>query len=277
MSVLPGRGEQGDVSNLLWTVSRTLLIAVLLLAAVVPALFAISMSLREASNFYNTIWLPEAPTLEWYIQSWDNTAPYLENSYLRALGSTILTLIVTVPAAYAFARRDFTKKSLLFYAVVGVLLFPVIIAAIPITVTFLDLGLSDNIVGLWLVDLVFLVPFTVFLMRDYLSALPANIEEAAQVYGCTPFGAFVRVILPLSVPGILAVSFFAFVISWNEFFFGLLLTVDTAKPAIAILNQAVSSEATLKQGTIMARTVLISLPPALMYLFARKSLTQTFQ
>jgi len=277
MSTLTERNRQRTLSDWFWTAGRIALIGGLIVAAVVPVLFAVSMSIRSAANFYSPIWIPEAPTLKWYIQSWNDTAPLLENSYLRALGSTIITLLVTVPASYAFARRDFAHRSRLFYAVVGVLLFPVIIVAIPITVTFFELGLSDNIVGLWFVDLVFLVPFTVFLMRDYLTALPANLEEAAQVYGCTPFTAFVRVILPLSVPGILAVSFFSFVISWNEFFFGLLLTVDTAKPAIASLNAAVSSEATLKQGTIMARTVLISLPPALMYLFARKSLTQTFQ
>lgn len=269
--------EHRDLWDVLWTVARVLVVVALFAAALIPALFALSMSVRSAANFYSPIWIPTAPTLQWYTEAWNATTPLLKNSYLRALGSTIITLIVTVPASYAFARRDFAHKSLLFYAVVGVLLFPVIIVAIPITVAFFNLGLSDNIVGLWLVDLVFLVPFTVFLMRDYLSALPANIEEAAQVYGCTPFTAFVRVILPLSVPGILAISFFSFVISWNEFFFGLLLTVDTAKPAIASLNAAVSSEATLKQGTIMARTVLISLPPAVMYLFARKSLTQTFQ
>ncbi|MFC7231641.1 carbohydrate ABC transporter permease [Saliphagus sp. GCM10025308] len=277
MSRLTGRGGQQDLSGILWSVARVLVVVALFVVALVPALFALSMSVRSAANFYNPIWIPEDPTFEWYRQSWQSTAPLLENSYLRALGSTILTLLITLPASYAFARRDFAHKSLLFYAVVGVLLFPVIIAAIPITVTFIDIGLSDNIVGLWLIDLVFLVPFTVFLMRDYLSALPANIEEAAQVYGCTPFTAFVRVILPLSVPGILAVSFFAFVISWNEFFFGLLLTVDSAKPAIASLNEAVSADASLQQGVVMARTVLISLPPALMYLFARKSLTQTFQ
>lgn len=269
--------EHRDLWDISWTVARVLVVVALFAAALIPALFALSMSVRSAANFYSAIWIPTAPTLQWYTEAWNATAPLLENSYLRALGSTIITLLVTVPASYAFARRDFAHKSLLFYAVVGVLLFPVIIVAIPITVAFFDLNLSDNIVGLWLVDLVFLVPFTVFLMRDYLSALPANIEEAAQVYGCTPFTAFVRVILPLSVPGILAISFFSFVISWNEFFFGLLLTVDTAKPAIASLNAAVSSEATLKQGTIMARTVLISLPPTVMYLFARKSLTQTFQ
>lgn len=269
--------EHRDLWDVSWTVIRVLVVVALFAAALIPALFALSMSVRSAANFYSPIWIPTAPTLQWYTEAWNATAPLLENSYLRALGSTIITLIVTVPASYAFARRDFAHKSLLFYAVVGVLLFPVIIVAIPITVAFFNLGLSDNIIGLWLVDLVFLVPFTVFLMRDYLSALPANIEEAAQVYGCTPFTAFVRVILPLSVPGILAISFFSFVISWNEFFFGLLLTVDTAKPAIASLNAAVSSEATLKQGTIMARTVLISLPPTVMYLFARKSLTQTFQ
>lgn len=269
--------EHRDLWDVSWTVARVLVVVALFAAALIPALFALSMSVRSAANFYSAIWIPSAPTLQWYTEAWNATAPLLENSYLRALGSTIITLIVTVPASYAFARRGFAHKSLLFYAVVGVLLFPVIIVAIPITVAFFNLNLSDSIVGLWLVDLVFLVPFTVFLMRDYLSALPANIEEAAQVYGCTPFTAFVRVILPLSVPGILAISFFSFVISWNEFFFGLLLTVDTAKPAIASLNAAVSSEATLKQGTIMARTVLISLPPAVMYLFARKSLTQTFQ
>jgi multiple sugar transport system permease protein len=278
MSIINERilGKQRSIGDILIQAGRILLLIGLFVVAVLPAVFALSMSVRNVSNFYAPIWIPKSPTLEWYAEGFSDIFPLMKNSYLRALGSTLLTLAISVPAGYAFARRDFAHKSKLFYSIVGVLLFPILIVAIPLTVLFFELGLQDSIPGLWIVDLILVVPFAVYLLRDYFADLPSNLEQAAQVYGCTSFSAFVRVILPLAMPGILAVSFFSFVIGWNEFFFAILITQSEAMPAIVSLNAAVSTEATLQQGVVMAQTVLISLPPVVLYLIARKSLTETF-
>lgn len=158
----------------------------------------------------------------------------------------------------------------------GVVLFPVIIVVVPFVVLFFKYDLTGHIFALWFVDLIFTVPMAVWLLRDYFNDLPASLEEAAQVYGCTEFSAFVRVILPLAIPGIVAVGFFTFVISWNEFLFAYLLTSQNTAPAIVNLATSVSTEVNVNWGRVMAKSLIISLPPAALYLFARRSLTSMF-
>ena len=266
-----------DSTDVIWTGLRYVLI-IALLGTIVPLIvYAVSMSIRPASQFYNPfIIIPSHVELTWWKQAFSILAPLLQNSYLRATGSTIIVLSLSIPAAYVFARKEFKHKSKLFYSVFGVVLFPVIIVVVPFIVLFYRYGLYGSIVGLWFVDIIFTVPMSVWLLRDYFSDLPESIEEAAQMYGCTEFSAFVRVILPLAVPGIVAVGFFTFVISWNEFLFANLLADQNTTPAIVNLASSVSTEVNKNWGRIMAKTLIISLPPAALYLFARQSLTDMF-
>jgi len=266
-----------DLSGTAWTLLRYVFIFALLATILPPVIYAISMSVRPATQFFEPFAIvPSHIELKWWRQALSELAPLLQNSYIRAVGTSIIVLSISVPAAYTFARNQFRHKTKLFYAIVGVMLFPVTIVVVPFVVLFYRFNLYDSIIGLWFVDMIFTVPMAVWLLRDYFSDLPASLEEAAQVYGCTKFSAFVRVILPLAVSGILAVGFFVFVISWNEFLFANLLTGQTTQPAIVNLNTAVSSEVNINWGRVMAKTLIISLPPAVLYLFARQSLTDMF-
>jgi ABC-type glycerol-3-phosphate transport system permease component len=266
-----------DMTDSVWTGLRYVIIIALLGTIAPLVVYAISMSIRPASQFFEPLTIiPSEIELRWWRQAFSDLAPLLQNSYIRAMGSSIIVLSISIPASYVFARKQFNHKSKLFYLIVGVILFPIVILVVPFVVLFYRYGIYNSIIGLWFVDLIFTTPMAVWLLRDYFSDLPASLEEAAQVYGCTEFSAFVRVILPLAVPGILAVGFFTFVISWNEFLFANILTGQLTRPAIVNLSTAVSSEVNKNWGRIMAKTLIISLPPAGLYLFARQSLTEMF-
>jgi len=154
-------------------------ILILAITIFIPLFYAFHISFRDPGNVFDPfVIIPAFRFANWF-EAWSDLLPLLQNSYIRAVGSTILVLMVNVPAAYAFARKDFKYKSGLFLFTVGVMLFPVIILVVPYTVAFHRIGLFDTIVGLMIVDVMLITPMAVWLLRDYFSALPADLEEAA--------------------------------------------------------------------------------------------------
>jgi ABC-type glycerol-3-phosphate transport system permease component len=114
-------------------------------------------------------------------------------------------------------------------------------------------------------------------MRGYFAGLPKDLEEAAMVYGCTEFQAFYKVILPISLPAIIAVSFISFLIGWNDFeFSNMLVTTETIKPAtVALYTYTISGEQ-ISWGPLMAMTFLIGVPPMILYLLAQRFIVRGF-
>lgn len=256
--------------------SRIVFHLVVLATVIPPLIFAVSISLRPASGWYQLSIIPSEITTEWYRQSISTMLPALINSYLRALGSAIIALLICVPSAYAFSREQFPGSRGSFFSIVGVQLFPPIIVVAPILVAYLALGLNDTIVGLWIVDMIFAIPLGVWLLHDFFNNLPVDLEDAAQVYGCSKFSAFIRVILPLAAPAMLAVGFLVFVRSWNEYLFAQLLTSSNAQVASILLAQDTSSMGIQNWGRIMAKAVIIAIPPTFLYLIARRSISSAF-
>ena len=111
-----------------------------------------------------------------------------------------------------------------FYMIVGTLIFPFILLIVPITITWIKIGLFDTFIGLWLAFQIFAVPYSMWILRGYFAQLPRYLEEAAMVYGCTQFQAFYRVMLPLAKPVIVSVLFLAFLQGWSDFLFSNMLT-----------------------------------------------------
>jgi len=165
---------------------------------------------------------------------------------------------------------------MLFYLIVIALLFPYIVLVIPITDIWIDVGLFNTVVGMWVAYQIFVTPFAVWILRDFFENLPASLEEAAQVYGHTKFSAFMRVILPVAAPAVIAVGFLAFLTGWNDFLFSNLLTNPNGpQPAIVRVFNDTSNNRTL-WGPIMARVLIIGTPPTVLYLLSRRYLSQAF-
>ncbi|MCD2204554.1 carbohydrate ABC transporter permease [Halobacterium sp. KA-6] len=269
-----------DFAGISLKASKYSVIAFLVLMNVIPLLFILSVSFMPSSEFFGSPHvIPHNPTLEAWTSGFSELRDNLINSFLIASGTALLALAITIPGAYAFARKKFYGKKFGFYAIILAMMFPYILLVIPIMDLWNDLGLYNTIPGMILAYQVFVAPFALWVLRDFFENLPKDIEEAAQVYGCTQFTSFIRVILPLAAPGIVAVGFLAFLTGWNDFLFSNLLTTGTGPvPAVPVLYGTIGggSGERVYWGKLMAETLIIGTPPTVLYLVARNYLEDAF-
>ncbi len=159
----------------------------------------------------------------------------LKNSLVIATLTTMLALVFGVPAAYSLARADTRSGRLVLLLLLAARLLPAIVLAVPLFVLFANAGLINTYWAPVVAHLTFNLPFTVWMMRGFFLSIPPQIDQAAQVDGCTPFGAFFRTVLPLAKGGMAATAIFAFINSWNELLYGTVLTgKDTATLPVAV-------------------------------------------
>jgi len=189
----------------------------------------------------------------------------LGNSSLIAAFTTSICLILGVLAAYAIARLRFRGSNFLVLAMMAIQLVPPIILVVPLYVIMRQMDLLDKRIGLILVNTSIVLPLVIWLMRGYFASIPTDLEDAARIDGCTHLGALVRVILPLSGPGLVSVMIFAFIASWNEYLYAFIFTNVDAK-TLPVLIGEFSTKLGLEYLRIAAAGVLASLPPVLLAL-----------
>jgi multiple sugar transport system permease protein len=149
----------------------------------------------------------------------------LINSLIAAGLTVVFSVALGAPAGYALARYSFRGQNAYRLLVLLTRAFPLAILALPLTVSFIRLGLYDTPFGVSLIHTVLALPFAALVTQSLFMGIPREYEEAAWVFGCTRFQAFMKVVLPLALPGLAATAIFAFVISWNEVFAASILTV----------------------------------------------------
>ncbi len=209
------------------------------------------------------------PTLENYRNVFEqqNYWLYLGNSFLVAGVSTLLSLVLGLPAAYAIAR--FRRTTWLGIVLLTARIVPGITFLIPWYIVFSRMGLIGSHWSLILSHMVVGLPFIAWVMIPFFENLPVELEEAARIDGSTPFGAFFRIALPLAVPGIITASIMAFIFSWNNFMFSLVLAGDQTRTLpVAIFNFI--SYSSVDWGGLMAAAVIITLPVLVITLFVQR-------
>lgn len=151
-------------------------------------------------------------------------------AFMNSLGAALITVVLSIllgaPAGYALARYTFAGKDSYRLLVLLTRAFPLAILALPLTVSFIRVGLYDTVLGVGLVHTVLALPFAALVTQGIFLGVPRELEEAAWVFGCSRIEAFLRIVAPLALPGIVATAVFAFVISWNEVFAASVLTVS---------------------------------------------------
>jgi multiple sugar transport system permease protein len=165
----------------------------------------------------------------------------VKNSVIVALGTIVVALALGTPAGYALSRFRFPGRDAFQLAVLSSKMFPIAILAIPLAVTFIDRGLYDKLLGVIIVHSAMVLPFVIIVTAGVFASVSRELEEAAQTLGTSRLGAFVRVALPLALPGLAAAAIFAFVTSWNEVFAATILTLrERTLPALVVasLNQS---------------------------------------
>lgn len=216
-----------------------LAVIVIVLAAMAPFLWLLVMSVKTQEEIFAfPPRLVFTPTLEHYRALW-NTAfrRSFVNSAVVSAASTVLAMLVGVPGAYALSRATFGGAGQLNLWILVSRMAPPIAFTIPYFLVYRHLGLLDTRTGLVIVYLTFNLSLVVWLMRSFFDATPRSLEEAAWIDGANLWQALVRIVLPLSAPGLAATAILCFLYAWNDFFFALILTRTEAMTApVAVVN-----------------------------------------
>ena len=216
--------------------------------------------------------LPEDFTLTAYDAIFSNPVKiqFFINSYFVSGAVTLLTLLVSIMAAYAFSRYDFPMKKVFNLFVISTQTVPPITLLIPYFGMVVAFRIFDTYLALILTYMVFTLPYAILLMTGYFNTLPKDLDQAVLVDGGSGWTALWRVIVPISLPGIVATGVYTFLLAWNEFLFALTLTKSTDMRTVPIGIQLLMGQHAFEWNEMMAMSVLGSLPLLLIYLVAQR-------
>ena len=247
----------------------------IVLFALGPYLWMLLTSLKVESTLFSPERqiFPATVTFDNYARLFQKTT-YLANlghSLIVAIGTMAVGLSVSVTAAYAFSRFRFKGRRFLMMQFLLVNMFPIVLLIIPLFIIMKNLGLLDTHLGLVLAHSTFSIPFATWMMISYFDAIPRSLDEAAMVDGCTPVGAMVRVVLPLSVPGIIATGIYIFITSWNEYLYASILAGQKVR-TLTVATQTLIGEYEIAWGLLTAGGVVGALPVTILFMLIQKRL-----
>ncbi|HEY3009767.1 MAG TPA: carbohydrate ABC transporter permease [Micromonosporaceae bacterium] len=217
-------------------------------------------------------WIPEHVTLERYreifaghgISAATEFRQAMVNSFLVASGTVLVSLTVGVLGGYALARLRFPLRRTTLLSFLVTYMLPPITLIIPLYLLMSRFGLLDTKVGLVVVYCSLATPFALWNMSNFFGSLPVELEDAARVDGCSRLGALVRVVLPLSRPGIIATALYAFLLCWDEFLYALIFTSTSRAKTIPVAIAEFTGRNAVDFGLIAAGGVLAAVPPVLL-------------
>ena len=245
-------------------------IGLLMIISIGPFLWMISSSVKQLTELYTIPphWIPDMPTLDNYQKVlFDSNIPrYFLNSTVISFGSTALSLLLAVFAANGFARFRFKGRSAMQAAVLGAQLLPSAAIIVPLFIILRSLGLINTYLGLILVYMIVTLPLSVWMLVGYFRSIPVELEEAAIIDGATRLEILFKITLPLAMPGIVAVIIYSFVTTWNEFIFALSFGLDASVKTLPIGLSEFTTEFTTDWGAVMAASVVMTLPIAILFL-----------
>ena len=266
-------------------VLRPLGIAFFVLITLFPFYYMVLLSMREISQViespgqifiglneitadaYERVLKPTSEGGEGFVR-------FLINSALLGAATVLVTIAVSILGAYSVSRLEFFGKRAVHFLFLSVYLFPPILLAIPLFVAFSKMGLRGE---LWVLVFVYIaqtLPICVYMLRNYFETVPVSLEEAAEVDGATRLQVIRKVTLPLAVPAIAATGLFVFMIAWNEFLFALLFLVEERQNWTVSLGVSQLTNIETPATTLMAGSVILTLPIIVLFLFAERLMTE---
>lgn len=199
---------------------------------------------------------------------------WMRNSLIVSIGTTLLGLVVAIPAGYAFSRYKFTGRDVSMFAFLLVQMFPGIIILVPYFLVMKSLGLLNSHLGLILAYCVTALPLCVWMLKGFFDTVPRELEEAALLDGCNQFQVFTKVVLPLSLPAVAVTALFSFLAAWNEFLLALTFNTSNDMYTLPVGLASMISSTGQAWGDFAAASLLVSLPVALLFLFFQKFLIE---
>lgn len=241
----------------------------------IPVYWMLGTSLKEAGDIFASPpdLIPLPPTLESYrdaVFSDSDVARGLANSTIIAVGTTAVTLLIALPAAYGLARLRIRFVSWILLLFLLVQMIPAVNLALPLFILFSSLGLVNTYAGLIIANCSLAIPLAITILRPYFLSIPEEIVEAAKIDGCNELSAMWRVALPVSTPGVITVGVVSFLQAWGEFVFGLALATEERVQPVTVVLAGVTSEFGTRWNDLMAVSAVIALPVILAFVFLQR-------
>jgi multiple sugar transport system permease protein len=266
-----------------WGIIGWVYLILLLLFAVVPMLWMLSTSLKSqfAALQQPPQWIPSHPNITQYrnlLSPYSDVGPdflhYMLNSVVVSVTTTILGILIAVPASYAFSRFRFPGRNLLFFSVLVRNMFPAVVFLMPLFILMKNLRLINTEGSLILTYLTFGLPLSIWLLKGFYDNIPIQLEQAARIDGASRFQAFWRVVMPLSSPGIIATAIYSFILAWNEYVYALTFLNDKSKLTLPVGLQRFFTEYVTNWPGLMAAAFIMSVPVVVLFLFLQKYFVQ---
>jgi multiple sugar transport system permease protein len=264
---------------------RTALINLLawsiVLAVAFPLIWMVLTSIKPQTELFRIppSILPQSITFEHYRQLLEETPflKYFANSVLLACSTTVLVVAVGTLGAFSLVRFRYPGRDRMALLVLATYLLPSVVLIIPLYLLMVWIGVANSLLSLVIAYTTFSLPYALWLLRSFMAGIPADLESAALVDGASRLGAFVDVILPQALPGIISTTLFTFILAWNEYLYALVLVnTDEARPlTTGVMNMLVTSF-NIEWSLLMAAAVLMSLPLIVIFAFLQSYLTRGF-
>jgi len=262
-----------------WRMVGRIFLVFMLLYTALPMIWMLLTSIKSgfAAMQLPPQWWPNEPTLASYQKLLDPTNSvgqdflrFFWNSLFVSTATTILAVIVAVPAAYAFSRFDFPGRKFLFFAVLLRNMFPAVIFLVPLFILMRLLGLVNTHGSLIITYLTFGLPLAIWLLKGFYDNIPYQLEQAARIDGATRFQAFLLIVMPLSTPGIIATAIYSFIGAWNEYIFAYTFLNRNEQLTLPVGIQRFFSENTTDFPGLMAASFIMSLPVVVLFLLLQR-------
>jgi N,N'-diacetylchitobiose transport system permease protein len=265
------RRARGRLRRRAWDLVGIALFVVL----VFPVFWMISTAFKpdDEINGLTPTWLSTSPTLDHFRDAidrpffWDT----VKNSLIIVGVSVVASIVLAFVAAVALAKYRFAGRKVFIVLMIGILMLPPAGLIIPIYVVLARYGLTNTLTGVILTYLTFTLPFAVWTLRGFILGIPKELEEAAMVDGSSRLGAFVRILLPLVAPGLVATSVFAFITAWNEYIFASVILTDQSNHTTTVwLSYFLGTSRNVDWGALMAASTLTAIPVIVFFLLVQR-------
>ena len=262
----------------LYWCSHYLLIGLYVSFALFPLFWLIKVALTPNDLLYSEgirLW-PSHTSLEHFrfVLAHSEFPLFFRNSLIVSSGTAVSVTLISGSGGYGLSRFSFRGKPLLVALMLITQMFPLVMLVAPMFRLFAPLGLTNSLTGLVIVYTAFNAPFATFLMQSFFDAIPKELEEAAMIDGATRFGAFRRIILPLTLPGIAATGGFVFTAAWSELLFALMLNSSSRASTFPVGLLSFVSKFSVDFGQMMAAGVLALVPACLFFLLIQRYLVR---
>lgn len=247
----------------------------ILLFLFVPILWIVLTAFKTEGDSYNftVFFKPVLENFQYLFSQEFNIGKYYFNSVWVVFATLLITIPVSILAAYALSRFQMRGKQVFMFAILATQFIPLVVNLIPLFLIFRNLGMIDTTIALIIVNLGHTIPYAIWLIKGFIDRVPVDIEEAAAIDGANRFQIITKILIPTALPGIITATVFCFVITWNEFMFALILTQKEAV-TLPIALSFFNGEKGVIWNQMAAAGIIFMLPTVIFMLLVRKQFVQ---